>query len=118
MPYMIVGTLQQIAVAKNPVHTEVILILQVTAAAPFQDFHSEGVFSWPDKCCDVELRLKMASLRITHLLPVYQYKSTGRDALPGQNILFPISLLNRNPVHKCHRDYHPGRTVDPQDRDN
>lgn len=70
IPDMVRRPLQEIAVPENAVHAEGILILQVAAAAPFQDLDPEGVGPLPDIGRHVKFRLQMAALGEARILAV------------------------------------------------
>ena len=81
------GTLQQIAVPEDAVVAKGILILQITAAAPFQYLHPQCIFPGGHKIRDVELRLQMASLGKAHIVAIHIHKAAGGHAL--QNEIHP-----------------------------
>ena len=64
-------SLKQITVSEDTVESEEVLIFQITAAAPFQNFHTDGVLSFVYCICNIKFRLQMTSLGKTDIFIIH-----------------------------------------------
>ena len=81
---MTVRTGKNIDISENAVISELILIFEITPAAPLADIYSDRVCARKNKLRNVKFRHKAASLRKSRILPVYVYFSFGRNALKNK----------------------------------
>ena len=77
MPF---GPGKEIYVPENAVKAEKILVLQITAAAPFIDLDAQGIFACMNKSGNIELRLKMRALGKADEIAVYIDFRAGGNA--------------------------------------
>ena len=78
------GPFQKVHIAKDAVIPEKVLILQITAAAPFSDKNTQGVGSRPHRRGEIEFRLQMGALRIPNRVTIQNHLSAGGYALQHQ----------------------------------
>ena len=75
---------QKVHIAKDAVIPEKVLILQITAAAPFSDKDTQGVGSRPHCCGEIEFRLQVRTLRLPDEVIIQNHLSAGGYALQHQ----------------------------------
>ena len=95
---MPLGTLQDVAIPENAVVAEEILVLQIAAAAPFENLHPDGVDTGPGEFRNIKFRLQMAALGKAHIAAVYIHISAGGYALQHKIDLAPLLFQSKLPL--------------------
>ena len=86
-------TRQYVNIAENTVMSEVILILEITSAAPLRHKHADRIRTLFNSRCNIKLSLQMASLCIADILTVYPNSCVRGNALK-YNVLLHCIIVN------------------------
>ena len=101
---------EQIHIAEDAGHAELVLILKVGAHAPLQHQHSDGVFAFLDKSGHIEFRSGVGNLTEADELAVHPHIVAGINALKAQRgtiSLMPVKGTGIQATGVIHR--HIGR---------
>ena len=88
---MSLGALKQIAISEDTVEAKMVLILKVTATAPFIHSYAKGVGSLLRLFGDIKFGFKTSSLSKSDVLAVDVYYGTGGNALKHE--IYPFILV-------------------------
>ena len=75
---------QNINIAENAAHAQLVLVLQVAAVAPFQHEYGQLVFPFLHIGGDFKLARAVGNLAVTHKLPVHPHIEAGIHAFKVQ----------------------------------
>ena len=78
------GAVQQVDIAEDAAHTELVLILQIASVAPFEHQHGQGIRTVGQNAGHIEFAGRMRNLRIADERAVQPHVETGIHTLECQ----------------------------------